>query len=197
MTSLAPDAEAGPWETGAIGTLSDRLAALYPTPADMRRVITDAGLDAGRLVREDEALAAWFRVLIHVGGPGQIEAIVAVARVEYPGDEGLARAVERGTSHTRQAVVQEAARALAAVPEPTAAAAPQPATPLVDRVDAVAMLRSGLEGIGTQQTGAALLLTGDSGVGKTRLTECAMGDARERDMLVLLAKCVAESGEPL
>lgn len=183
------------WDGGAIGRLSTPLAVLYPTSKDSRRVVADAGLDAGRIDFEGAATITWFGILLQAStAPGSVEAIIAVARREYPEDEALARAVEPDPALTG---------ARLDVPQPTLDSLPAveakvtDVRPLVDRTEAVAFLRSELADVNTTGSGRALLLIGDSGVGKSRLAQSAVQTARESEMVVLQVQCIGQGAEGL
>jgi ADP-ribosylglycohydrolase/tetratricopeptide (TPR) repeat protein len=197
-TMTGPSAERE-WNGAAIGSLTEPLAALYGPDQDARRVVSDAGLDdlLPRINFDAAASPRWFGILdLARLRPGSVEAIIAVARREYPDDARLASALEAAAAPTRADAPGGALPAPAAVPAEVAESAAI-ARPLVDREDVVALLRSELEQINATRSGRALLLIGDSGVGKTRITECAVAAARELDMLVLEAQCVGAGAEPL
>jgi ADP-ribosylglycohydrolase/tetratricopeptide (TPR) repeat protein len=68
---------------------------------------------------------------------------------------------------------------------------------LIDRHEAVAVIRSEFTSATTGQGGGCQLLIGDSGVGKTRIAEQGMRMADELGMAVLLAQCIDRHAEPL
>ena len=66
-------------------------------------------------------------------------------------------------------------------------------TPYVGRVDERAELRRQLEQAANGR-GAVVMIGGEPGVGKTRLAEELMGEARQRDMLALIGHCYEMEG---
>jgi V8-like Glu-specific endopeptidase len=83
------------WDRPARIRVREILARLYPTERDARRVVADAGLDSGLIAFDPKAVNNWYEILEEAGKqPGRIEAIVAVAREEYPDEEALQRAAE-------------------------------------------------------------------------------------------------------
>jgi ADP-ribosylglycohydrolase/tetratricopeptide (TPR) repeat protein len=194
VTSATGQPGRGGWDGAAIGRLADALALLYRAGRDARQVVTDAALEElVPLVNFDgSASQVWWGVLsLAKLQAGSVERIIAVAREEYPDNERLAQAVEAQSAATREDVLPQPlapTEPLAAEPEPP---------PLVDREEIVAFLRSELEQVNATRKGRALLLIGDSGVGKTRLADCAVRAARELDTLVLEAQCVGAGAEPL
>ena len=65
-----------------------------------------------------------------------------------------------------------------------------PAGPLIGREEDSERCRAVLEAVG-EGIGHVLLLTGESGIGKTRLLQDVMVEARSRNYLVLTARCAA------
>lgn len=85
------------WDRSAVINLRELLARLYPTERDARRVVVDAGLDPAFIAFDPKAINNWFAILEEARNrPGKIEAIIAVARAEYPEEPGLELA-SRGT----------------------------------------------------------------------------------------------------
>jgi hypothetical protein len=79
----------------ALSTLRDVLAGLYSTVEDARRVVQDAGLDPKYILLEGKAANFWGHILDEAQKNRQVQAIVAVARKQYPRNEELARAEDK------------------------------------------------------------------------------------------------------
>lgn len=78
------------WDRSAVINLRELLARLYPTERDARRVVADAGLDPAYIAFDAKAINNWFAILQEARNrPGKIEAIVDVARADYPDEDGL------------------------------------------------------------------------------------------------------------
>ncbi len=73
-------------------------------------------------------------------------------------------------------------------PSPRAPAAAPPDTPLVGRAPELERLEGAL-GLASKGLGRALVLTGEAGIGKTRLVEHLAGEAVRRGHRVLVAQC--------
>jgi hypothetical protein len=71
--------------------LRDELAALYPDEASARRVAAQAGLNSARIVFGGAPVNLWHGVLTEAERGGQIDAVAAVARQEYPATRRCAR----------------------------------------------------------------------------------------------------------
>jgi hypothetical protein len=83
------------WDSRTLRDLREILARLYPTEREARRVVVDAGLNPAQVAFDTKAISNWFSILEEAGKhSGKIEAVVAVAVVEYPDDEGLQRAAQ-------------------------------------------------------------------------------------------------------
>lgn len=66
------------------------LAELYPTVLDQRRVVTEAGLRPAAITFDAKAENSWFEILAHASHQCAVDAVVAVARREFPRDVRLA-----------------------------------------------------------------------------------------------------------
>lgn len=83
------------WDRAAVINLREILARIYPTLEDSRRVVEDAGLDPSLIAFDRKAINNWFAILREAANhAGKIEAIIEVARSDYPDDEGLQRAAQ-------------------------------------------------------------------------------------------------------
>jgi hypothetical protein len=83
------------WDRTAIINLREILARLYPTERDARRIVTDAGLEPSLIAFDPKAINNWFAILEEARNRSEkIEAIIEVARADYPDDETLASAAE-------------------------------------------------------------------------------------------------------
>jgi S1-C subfamily serine protease len=83
------------WERPQLTRLREILARLYPTERDARRVAVDAGLDPAHIAFESKAINNWFAILEEARNrAGKVDAIVAVALLDYPDDEALQRAAQ-------------------------------------------------------------------------------------------------------
>jgi Effector-associated domain 1 len=84
-------------ESGAItiiGVLPRELTRLFGTPTDIRRIVTDAGLEPGKFSIDGQPpLIAWTSVLLSVEDHHGIRAIIEAAQRDFPGNKVLARAM--------------------------------------------------------------------------------------------------------
>jgi tetratricopeptide (TPR) repeat protein len=182
------------WDGAAIGALAEALARLFVSGQDAKRIVADAELEKLLPLLEFDggASVVWWRILNAASiRPGAVESVLGVALKEYPNDPALTRAVS--LAKRREAVAR------AAPPESvTVSVRPDAdARPLVDREEIVGKLNAELERVNAGRGGQALVLKGDSGVGKTRLADCAARAARERGAVVLEAQCLDASSGPL
>src|SRR6516225_9801165 len=69
--------------------------------------------------------------------------------------------------------------------------------PLVDRQLELDLLRQHIARVADTGTGHALLILGESGVGKSRLAAEAAAEARQRGMTVISVRCLGRGAEPL
>ncbi|MEZ4867281.1 MAG: CHAT domain-containing protein [Caldilineaceae bacterium] len=67
----------------------DLLAQLYPTEADARRVVADAGLSAAHITFSGQAINTWHAILVEAAKSNQISALLAVALKEYGANQAL------------------------------------------------------------------------------------------------------------
>lgn len=186
------------WDYAAIGALIGPLVTHYQSSSDVKRLVTEADVEwvIARAKVEERTLIAWWDVLITAMiVPGAIDAILRRAIDENPDDEELIRAFAAAAAPTAAADAFETL--LAALESLPMTSDEETEDELVDRDEAVAFLRSELEDVYAKGAGKALVLLGDSGVGKTRLAGCAARAARERDMLVLDASCLGPAGDAL
>jgi nucleoside phosphorylase len=65
------------------------LADLYPRMIEQRRVAADAGLREGAIAFDPSADTSWFNILQYADKQGRVEALIALARTEYPNNEQL------------------------------------------------------------------------------------------------------------
>jgi hypothetical protein len=72
-------------------TLNGILADLYPTKEESRRVIDLAGLPPSFIKFHDAALINWFNILDEARKRGSIDAIIGVARQDFPDRDDLAK----------------------------------------------------------------------------------------------------------
>jgi V8-like Glu-specific endopeptidase len=81
------------WSADAIRNLREILAPIYLSIDEVRRVLTDAGLDSTRIALDRQAITTWFNILEHARHrDGKIEAILEVALKDYPDNRALQRA---------------------------------------------------------------------------------------------------------
>lgn len=73
--------------------LRDVLAGLYPDEASARRVAAQAGLESARIVFGGPPVNLWHAILTEAEHGGQVEAVAAVARQEYPANPALRQAL--------------------------------------------------------------------------------------------------------
>ena len=71
--------------------LRTHLTALYPDPADARRVVDDAGVTQAQIDFSGKAINNWHAILTEAEKQGQLAAIIEVALEEYPQHAALAR----------------------------------------------------------------------------------------------------------
>lgn len=90
--------------------LAATLATLYPTEADARRVVDEAGIPAGRIAFSGQAAASWHAVVVEADKQDMLPALVAVALDEYP----------RRVRALAEAIPPADARALGLGPSPAA-----------------------------------------------------------------------------
>jgi len=69
--------------------------------------------------------------------------------------------------------------------------------PLVDRQLELDLLRQHIARVTDTGTGYAVLILGESGVGKSRLAVEAAAEARNRGMAVISVRCLGRGAEPL
>ncbi len=188
------------------GALADLLAKAFPEVIDSKRIVQDAGLDwvlrrAGFYPAAD---LRWWDIIQVIRNRAGIEALLTRAVVEQRDNRDLVSALEKsrlrghrnGPVAPQMAGGTQAAAQGVTLPElPRLALGPE--RRLIDREEAVAVIRSGLTSAAAGRAGSRLLLIGDSGVGKTRLAEQGMRMADERGMVVLLAQCIDQHAEPL
>jgi V8-like Glu-specific endopeptidase len=74
--------------------LRDVLAGLYPTVTESRQVVVQAGLNPLRIAFDPKAVTNWFHILEEAQKHNKVQAIVQVARDEYPENEWLALALQ-------------------------------------------------------------------------------------------------------
>src|SRR5690242_14355454 len=81
--------------------------------------------------------------------------------------------------------------------EMTGAAGESPREPLIDRQLELDLLRQHTGRVADTGTGHAVLILGESGVGKSRLAVEAAAEARNRGMAVISVRCLGRGAEPL
>ena len=69
--------------------------------------------------------------------------------------------------------------------------------PLVDRQLELDLLRQHIARVADTRKGHAVLILGESGVGKSRLADEAAAEARRRGMTVISVQCLGRGAEPL
>ncbi len=193
--SRSPAAEVSGAE---IGRLVYLLAENFYEPVTCRRIVHDAlGIEV--IVGSDpDARNFWWPILNRVPDRAGMERLLDAARQELPDNRKLAEALEairRGATSDGETVVEHQAVAEAAVTLHRLALTPR--YRLVDRTDAVAVLRDELTRAVGAHSAQQVLLIGESGVGKTRLAEECMLIADELCMAVVHAECVDAHAEPL
>ena len=82
-----------PWHP-TLSQLRDRLADLYPTEADARRVVATAGLDDRRIAFYPVAVNTWQSIVEEADKQGQVDALMRVATSEYSTHATLLMEVE-------------------------------------------------------------------------------------------------------
>ena len=81
--------------------------------------------------------------------------------------------------------------------ETTQAGGENPQEPLVDRQLERDLLRQHIARVADTGKGHAVLILGESGVGKSRLAVEAAAEARNRGMTVISVRCLGRGAEPL
>src|SRR6266851_6886253 len=79
----------------------------------------------------------------------------------------------------------------------TTAGGESPREPLVDRQLELDLLRQHIARVTETGKGHAVLILGESGVGKSRLAAEAAAQARHRGMTVIFVRCLGRGAEPL
>ena len=197
--ALAPGSGSESERGAFIGRLAPPFARLYHSSTDVERVLHDAGLERlrGWLKVNDEAVIVWYRVLGRVSERDEdLEAVIGVARREFPDDPGLLRALEENARTTRDEFAVAVRVTTAPASESTEVEEPV-VVRLVDRDEPVGLLASEVAEVNRSRRSRSVLLIGDSGVGKTRLAGVAMNHAREHGMIVLEARCLDQGAEAL
>ena len=82
-----------PWND-TLNHLQSVLADLYPLREDILRVVRQAGLPPERIELSGKAINTWHEVLVQAQLQERVEALIAVARAEYPNNRALARACQ-------------------------------------------------------------------------------------------------------
>jgi S1-C subfamily serine protease len=72
------------WEQKELTALGKVLAELYPRDADQRRLVHDAGLKEAAIAFDAVALNSWSNILRYAKLQSRVDALVAIARDEYP-----------------------------------------------------------------------------------------------------------------
>jgi hypothetical protein len=81
------------WDRPTLINLREILARLYPSERDSRRVVDDAGMNAGMVQFDAKAINNWFAILEEARQhDGAIERIIAVAQGDYPDNDALKQA---------------------------------------------------------------------------------------------------------
>ena len=81
--------------------------------------------------------------------------------------------------------------------ERTGEGAESPQEPLIDRQLELDVLRQHIAQVAETRKGHAVLILGESGVGKSRLAAEAGAEARRRGMTVIPVRCLGRGAEPL
>jgi transcriptional regulator with AAA-type ATPase domain len=81
--------------------------------------------------------------------------------------------------------------------ETTEAGGDSPQEPLIDRQLELDLLRQHLARVTESGKRHAVLILGESGVGKSRLAARAAAEARKRGMAVISVRCLGRGAEPL
>jgi predicted ATPase len=191
----------------SLGPVARYLGVLCRTTGHLDDSITwldQASVTAEALRSPPEIVAAHLdkaRTLLLRDGPGdaaEADRLVAQARAgaHDGGMTRLLRELAALAAPEGERQLRDAAAAAPAEPAPTpsgrSATDTRPTAPMVERAaeraDIVAAANAAKAG-----RGALLLVSGEAGVGKTRLMAEALGDAAERGVLVVTGHCVAMS----
>jgi V8-like Glu-specific endopeptidase len=79
------------YEQAVLTELRKLLAALYPTEGEQRRLATEAKLSVGSIAFAGSAFNSWHAILQHAKNNRGVEALLALAREEFPDNEQLQR----------------------------------------------------------------------------------------------------------
>ncbi|WNG27963.1 trypsin-like peptidase domain-containing protein [Cystobacter fuscus] len=82
------------WSGAALIQLREVLVGLYPMSNDVRRVLTDAGVNTGMVSFDSTPINTWFSALQEAKKNERVVAIIEVALKDYPDHDGLKRALE-------------------------------------------------------------------------------------------------------
>ena len=189
-------------EGAEAGQLAGQLAKPFPDDVSASRIMRDAGLERVLLNTRTDGLTPttrWFNILMNVPDREGIERLLSVAAHEQPGNDTLLDALAKvrigpGVSPLPQPDVRPHPVGAGVRRRPVVA---RPHGRLIDRVQAVEIMRSELVKVSTHGRGSRLLLVGDSGVGKSRLAEEGAQLADEQGMAVIFAQCIDQNAEPL
>jgi len=77
------------YDQAVLTELRKLLAALYPSEADQRRIATEAKLTVGSIPFASAAYNSWHQILHHAKHNRGVEALLALARDEFPENEQL------------------------------------------------------------------------------------------------------------
>lgn len=91
-----------PWTRDELVIVRDLLTRLYPAPAVARRVLWDARLETAGYSFAEPASAMWTGIVDQLAAAGDLEAVLAVARREYPKNPSL-RALDAARAPTSSA----------------------------------------------------------------------------------------------
>jgi hypothetical protein len=164
--------------------LTKKLANLYPTEDDSRRVVTEFGLDSAYIRFSDKAINNWSNILKEAHKHNKVQAIIDFAYREYPEDEELGRIAER-MRDDRQLVSQLSGGENLVTRRP-----------IVDRDDELEVFITSLTSP-PQQAPSILLIRDRSGQGKTRLLELYKKHCRDHHFPVTLVNFINSSRDPL
>ena len=176
--------------------LQQFLIANFSDEGPSKTLVSDAGLeDVWRWVNPNDTVFRRWSGVIEWAREDD-ERLVALAE----------KALERYDNENIRVIVKNI-RDRAAPPPPTVSDAPvaaprlrileEPERQLVDRTDGVAMLERHIDAVANDGKGGALLLVGNSGIGKSRLAERAVRLADARGLVILQAQCVGPTAEAL
>jgi tetratricopeptide (TPR) repeat protein len=194
MAVYSPQPKLG-WDV--VGPLQDYLTETFRSDGATETLIFDAGLDGvwEWANARDAAGKRWGDIIRWAREDDERIVALAEKALERYDNAQLRALVTSIRAGTQEGPSGPVVGAVIELPRPRILS--QPERPLVDRADALAVLQRHIESAASGQSGGALLLLGESGIGKSRLAERAMRLADSSGLVILEAQCVGTTAEAL